>query len=191
MHSTPKIFAIAILAASLTACHKPNDTFNFPILSDEQFKCYYGKDGDEHGEHGEHHEEHGEEAKTGAFGEKITADGAITPEEFVAMMATKDSAEVKMTAKIHECCKKKGCWMDVELTEGKMMTVRFKDYGFFVPKNADGQTAIIQGMARKEVESVEWLKEKAKDAGKTKEEIAAIKEPVTNLTFEAVGVIIK
>jgi hypothetical protein len=111
--------------------------------------------------------------------------------DFVSHMANKDSSSVKLSATIHQVCQKKGCWMDVELTEGNTMTVTFKDYAFFVPKDASGKTAIIEGIARKEVETVAWLKEKAKDEGKSKAEIAAIKDPVTKVTFEAAGVIIK
>jgi hypothetical protein len=38
---------------------------------------------------------------------------------------------------------------------------------------------------------VETLRHYAEDEGKSKEEIAAITEPVTEYTFEAVGVIIR
>ena len=107
------------------------------------------------------------------------------------MMRTQDSAKVKVSAKITEVCQKKGCWMDVELAEGKLMTVRFKDYGFFVPKDCAGKTTVIDGMVRREVATVEWLKHKAQDAGKTKEKISAITQPDTSLSFEAYGVIIK
>lgn len=125
------------------------------------------------------------------FGDTITENGAITGNDLVTMMRTKDSANVKVTTKITEVCQKKGCWMDVELADGKTMTVRFKDYGFFVPKDAAGKTTVIDGMVRREVESVEWLKHKAEDAGKTKEEIDAITQADTTLSFEAYGVIIK
>lgn len=125
------------------------------------------------------------------FGDTITESGAITGGELLTMMKDKDSANVKLNAKISEVCQKKGCWMDVELTDGKLMTVRFKDYGFFVPKDAAGKETVIEGTVRREIETVEWLKHKAEDAGKTKEEIDAITQPDTTLSFEAFGVIIK
>jgi hypothetical protein len=81
--------------------------------------------------------------------------------------------------------------MDLDLENGETMTVRFKDYGFFVPKDADGRIAIIEGWAKKDTTSVELLRHYAEDAGKTKEEIEAITEPEIGYSFEAKGVIIK
>lgn len=126
-----------------------------------------------------------------SFGEKITEDGSIPASELVSYMKGKDSAEVKVKATIKECCQKKGCWMDVELGNGEIMTVKFKDYAFFVPKDAAGKTTIIEGVVRKEVADVEWLKHKAQDAGKSQEEIDAITSPEESYSFEAKGVIIR
>ncbi|MBE2247392.1 MAG: DUF4920 domain-containing protein [Candidatus Competibacteraceae bacterium] len=125
------------------------------------------------------------------FGDSISPDGAINVEEMIAMMNEKDSAEVKVSSTIVDVCQKKGCWMDLALPNDDYMTVKFKDYEFFVPKDAEGKTAIIEGIVRKEVETVEWLKHKAEDAGQSQEEIDAITEPKTSFTFEASGVIIK
>lgn len=125
------------------------------------------------------------------FGDTISDEGAIDGANLISMMRNQDSANVKVKAKISEVCQKKGCWMDVELAEGKLMTVRFKDYGFFVPKDAGGKETVIEGTVRREIQTVEWLKHKAEDAGKTKEEIDAITQPDTSLSFEAFGVIIK
>lgn len=132
-----------------------------------------------------------EDSPTGYFGEKITEDGAIDASELLTMLKEGDSVFVKVRGKINECCQKKGCWMDVDLGNGKSMVVRFKDYEFFVPKNSAGYTAIMEGYAKLEVQDVEWLRHKAQDAGKSAEEIAAITEPETSITFMANGVIIK
>jgi hypothetical protein len=70
------------------------------------------------------------------------------------------------------------------------MMVRFKDYGFFVPKDCNGKTAIMNGVAYKEVVSVDMLRHYAEDAGKSKEEIMKITTPETRLSFEADGVMI-
>ena len=48
-----------------------------------------------------------------------------------------DSIAVKFQSNIKEVCKKKGCWMQMDLTDDKQSFVKFKDYGFFVPLNAD------------------------------------------------------
>ncbi len=128
---------------------------------------------------------------TGFFGEKITDEGAIDASELLTMLQEGDSVFVKVRGTINECCQKKGCWMDVDLGNGKSMVVRFKDYEFFVPKNAAGYTAIMEGYAKLEVQDLDWLRHKAHDAGKSEEEIAAITEPETSITFMANGVIIK
>lgn len=132
-----------------------------------------------------------DDSPTGFFGEKITADGAIDASELLTMLQDGDSVFVKVRGTINECCQKKGCWMDVDLGNGQTMIVRFKDYEFFVPKNAAGHTAIMEGYARVEVQDVEWLRHKAHDAGKTEAEIAAITEPEKSITFMANGVIIQ
>jgi recombinational DNA repair ATPase RecF len=81
--------------------------------------------------------------------------------------------------------------MQLDLGNGQKMRVKFKDYAFFVPKNAAGKTAIIEGVAFKETIDVATLRHYAEDAGKSKEEIAKITQPREEINFEAKGVIIK
>ena len=108
------------------------------------------------------------------FGEEITPDNAMAATELSAALKGKDSLNVKVEGTINACCQTKGCWMDVDLGNGESMIVKFKDYGFFVPKNSSGSTAVLEGVAKVETQSVDWLKHKAEDAGKTQEEIDAI-----------------
>ncbi len=126
------------------------------------------------------------------YGDTITADGALTAEAFRSKIAGADSVPVKLEAKINETCKMKGCWMTVDLGNGEEMRVKFKDYGFFVPKEgANGKVAIMEGFAFTDTISVDHLRHLAEDAGKTADEIAAISEPEIGVNFEATGVIIK
>ncbi|MBT8296250.1 MAG: DUF4920 domain-containing protein, partial [Gramella sp.] len=69
--------------------------------------------------------------------------------------------------------------------------VKFKDYGFFVPKDIEGSEVIVEGIAFIEETSVEDRKHLAKDAGKTSEEIDNITEPSRTFGFLAHGVLIK
>jgi hypothetical protein len=138
----------------------------------------------------ENTEELSDEPLTGFFGEPITADDAISVQDFKKMIASGDSVQVKLAANINSTCRKKGCWMRVDLEDGEEMLVRFKDYGFFVPKNADGFKTVMEGVAKKTTVTVDELKHYAEDAGKSAEEIAAITEPETKYTFEATGVIV-
>lgn len=125
------------------------------------------------------------------FGDKITAENATPIADLKTLMGDKTELPVKIQASVDAVCQKKGCWMDLKTAEGETMRVTFKDYGFFVPKDAAGKEAIVEGVAKIEETSVADLKEYAKDAGKSKEEIEAIKEPKKELVFEASGVILK
>src|SRR5690606_35896165 len=116
----------------------------------------------------------------------ITADGAIEPQECLRQMVGKDSLKIKDRATIKEACKKKGCWMTLDMGEGEEMLVRFRDYGFFVPtEGVDGKTVIIDGIAHTDTVSVAELRHLAEDANKSKEEIEAITEPEIGVNFEA------
>ena len=123
---------------------------------------------------------------------KMTTEGVISGEELIKLLETQDSALVKVEGVILEVCSKKGCWMDVNLGGEETLFVRFMDYGFFMPLDAAGTTAIIEGMAKIEVQTVRWLKHKAEDAGETQEVIDAIIKPTIAYSIsEATGVILK
>ena len=99
-----------------------------------------------------------------------------------------DTIQMTFMSKVNSVCKEKGCWMRLELPDGSETLVSFKDYGFFVPKDIENQTAIVNGKAFVKETSVEELKHYAKDAGKSEEEIATITEPKLTYSFEADGV---
>lgn len=132
-----------------------------------------------------------EQGKLEFFGEKITEEGAKPIDSLKAMMGSDTLLNCKLEGKIDAVCQKKGCWMELKGTNGDIVRVTFKDYGFFMPLDASGRTAIVDGKAKVEVTSVQDLKEYAKDDGQSKEAIEAIKEPLKELVFEAHGVIIK
>lgn len=123
------------------------------------------------------------------FGEGISLDEVMPVNDFMAQLTANDSIEnVLISGTINSCCQKKGCWMKVDIGEGREMMVRFKDYGFFMPMDCSGSTARLQGRAFKETLSVDDLRHYAEDAGKTPEEIAAITQPEVRYSFEASGV---
>jgi hypothetical protein len=129
-----------------------------------------------------------------AFGAKFTADKVLTKEEMLKRyksLKAGDTLNIKFVSTIKEVCKKKGCWMSIDLDEKETSFVRFKDYGFFVPLNADGSEAIMNGRAYLDVISVAQLKHYAKDGGKSQEEINKITEPKITYAFQADGVLIK
>ncbi|MCR9264602.1 MAG: DUF4920 domain-containing protein [Flavobacteriaceae bacterium] len=106
-------------------------------------------------------------------------------------LTAKDSLQTQLSGEIKEVCQAKGCWMKVEIAPQEEVFVRFKDYGFFVPKDAADKKVFMQGMAFLEEMSVDDQKHYAKDSGASEEEINQIKEPKRILRFEAEGVLIK
>ena len=93
---------------------------------------------------------------------------------------------------ITQTCAKKGCWMNVKMAEGDTMMVRFKDYGFFVPKEgAEDLRTVMHGVAKMDTISVDLLRHYAEDAGETEDIIMEITEPRFILEFIADGVLIE
>lgn len=129
-----------------------------------------------------------------SFGVKIVADEALTSEEMLEKykaLKPGDTIDAKFKSTIKEVCKEKGCWMSMQLAGDKSAFVKFKDYGFFVPKNADNSEAIISGKAFVESISVDDLRHYAKDGGKSDAEVAQITAPEVKYAFRADGVLIK
>ncbi len=128
------------------------------------------------------------------FGDSISSDKAISNEDMLVQyykLKPGDTLNIKFKSKIKNVCQKKGCWMTLELPSGKEAFVKFKDYAFFVPKNAQNEDVIVNGKAFVSIESVEELKHYAKDEGKSQAAIDSIVAPKTNYSFMADGVLIK
>ncbi|WP_029035292.1 DUF4920 domain-containing protein [Salinimicrobium terrae] len=102
-----------------------------------------------------------------------------------------DTLNVTFKADVASVCKKKGCWMNVALEDGREVMVKFKDYAFFVPKDIENREVIMEGKAYVTEMSVEDRQHYAEDAGKTVEEVKAINTPAVTLSFLADGVKIK
>ncbi|GAA4815855.1 DUF4920 domain-containing protein [Litoribaculum gwangyangense] len=135
-----------------------------------------------------------EEISYASVGKEILKDDAITSSAMASHYKTMkigDSIDTKMIAKVTDVCQAKGCWMTLNLEDGNEVMVKFKDYGFFVPKDIAGKEVIINGKAFVNEVPVEELRHYAEDAGKSKEEIAQITESKKTYSFEADGVLIK
>jgi hypothetical protein len=125
------------------------------------------------------------------FGESISTKGAMNYNDFLAKFTGKEKMDVKVKGTVTSVCQMKGCW--ITLNDGKgspEVFVKFKDYGFFLPKDIAGREVVMEGYAFKEVTAVEELKHMAEDAGKTQAEIDAIKQPKEELKFMASGVVL-
>jgi hypothetical protein len=129
-----------------------------------------------------------------SFGDKIDANNALTTSEMTKEyqnLAVADTLTTKFSATVVEVCKSKGCWMKLKLDDGTEAMVKFKDYGFFMPKDIDGKEVIVNGKAFIEAMSVDEQRHYAEDGGESAEAIAAITEPKKTMRFDADGVLIK
>ena len=128
-------------------------------------------------------------AKGVSYGAGAVQEGAISVNELPKHL--KDNKyNGSITGKVVEVCQEKGCWMKIEKSNGDKMMVKFKDYGFFMPKDIMGKEVVLDGEVVEKEVSVKQLQHYAKDAGKSEEEIKKIKEPKRELQFIAKGVLV-
>ena len=125
------------------------------------------------------------------YGEKIDLEEIENYKKDKNFLLSNSEKNIKIQGKILSTCPMKGCWMKIGV-ENDTVLVRFKDYGFFVPKTgSQGKSTVIKGKLSIDTISIKQLKHYAEDAGKSKEEIALINRPEITLSFLADGVIIK
>lgn len=136
-------------------------------------------------------EQTSQEIIAGVYGADVNENNITNTSEMVSIVEEQGTFEGKIIGEIDEVCSSKGCWLTMELPNGKRMRVTFKDYEFFVPKNSQGYPVILEGVATLTETDVETQRHYAEDAGKPADEIAKITEPKREITFEAVGVKIK
>lgn len=124
------------------------------------------------------------------FGEKIDNSELQSMGDIYKELQKKETINTKIEGTIVDVCSVKGCWMNISDGEGHDFFVKFKDYGFFMPKDAAGQKVVARGMAYIERVSVDELRHYAEDAGKNKEEIAKITASELSYHFLADGIIL-
>ncbi|MDB5221695.1 MAG: hypothetical protein JWN83_362 [Chitinophagaceae bacterium] len=123
------------------------------------------------------------------FGIATTEKDAVNASELSSVLNSKEPKEIKVKGKVVEVCKAEGCWLRMETAGGTMM-IRMKDHKFFVPVSMQGKTIVADGTATLKETSVGMLKHYAEDAGKSKKEIAAIKEPKKEIVLQAKGILV-
>ncbi len=126
------------------------------------------------------------------FGEKTTADDAITVDQLFAIMKTQEKnkeLKIKLKGVVTEVCKMEGCWIKVQSPDGSMM-VKMKDHTFMVPVILNGKNIVINGIANEKLTTVEQLRHFAEDAGKSKKEIARITEAKREIIVQAKGILV-
>ncbi len=108
-----------------------------------------------------------------SFGEPISSD---LVQEAALDNLNDTPKHVKFEAEIAEVCQMKGCWMTLKDETGKSVRVTFKDYGFFVPKDASGRKVIIEGVASVSDLDEATAKHYAEDAGVEFDESKTLRE---------------
>ncbi|WOI23829.1 DUF4920 domain-containing protein [Nonlabens ulvanivorans] len=129
-----------------------------------------------------------------SYGEKIDASDAIEAVKlgsFYEGMKEGDTMQVKVKGMIQEVCVNKGCWIKFPVNDTESAFVKFKDYGFFLPKNGTDKEVILRGKAYKSVTPKDELIHYAQDAGESEEEIAKITEDKVTYAFMADGALVE
>jgi len=125
-----------------------------------------------------------------AFGELFDSSQVNNYVDEKELLLKNPQDKVRLRGKILSTCPMKGCWMRMSVEQDTIL-VRFKDYGFFVPKSgAEGKSAIVNGNISVDTLSVAQLRHYAEDAGKPKNEVMAIVNPEITISFLADGVLI-
>jgi len=104
----------------------------------------------------------------------------------------KDSAtqdEVIIAGQVKEVCQKSGCWLMLPSSRHGNIRVRFKDYGFKVPKGLKGKRIVLKGTLREKWVSAANIRHYMRDAGSTPEEIAQVKKPQKRFQITASGIL--
>jgi hypothetical protein len=116
-------------------------------------------------------------------------DAAIGLADLVANAKDHTGKQVRLTGKIDSVCKAKGCWMI--LADGPhQVRITFRDYGFFMPKDCEGRTAILDGRFEVKEVPVAEVKHYLEDAGRH-DEAAKVTEPRQEFRVVADGVALR
>ena len=110
--------------------------------------------------------------KTLHCGAAFTVQDRITMDALMSDAKTYANKNVRVDGTISAVCRKKGCWMTLG-GKDKLARARvtFKNYAFFVPLDAGGGTASIEGIVELKTMSEAERAHLAEDAGKKIDEI--------------------
>ena len=118
------------------------------------------------------------------FGEGITSHQHVAFAQVMKMPERFVGKTIVVRAPVAQVCQKKGCWMI--LGEGPdPVRVLFEDYAFFMPKDAAGRVAYVQGVLSQVEVPEDVARHYAEDAGEDPDEIRG---PQEGLEITATGV---
>lgn len=122
------------------------------------------------------------------YGASVKTRKALKVNEMKSGVENSGTWQGVVTGSVKQVCKAEGCWLKLDDGSKDGIMVKMKDHSFLVPKDIEGKTVYVYGKAIRKTTSVKELQHYAEDAGKTKEEIAAITSPKVEIQIEALGV---
>ena len=167
-----KILMIILATTAFVACKEEIKEDQVPAVNDEQV----------------------EEVAYMSYGERIDPTSAIEAAKLGAFyegMKAGDTMQVTVKGMIQDVCVNKGCWIKMPVNNTETAFVKFKDYGFFLPKNGTDKEVVLRGKAYKSITPKEELIHYAEDAGDSKEDIAKITEDKVTYAFMADGALVE
>lgn len=123
-----------------------------------------------------------------SFGEKVEFAGAADATRIPSLLENANEKEIKIIGNIVDVCQSSGCWLDLDIGNNQTIHVTFKDEAFVIPKDVAGKVALLDGIATKEILSVDLLKKMAAENGLSQSEIDKITEPGLEYSYEAKGI---
>jgi uncharacterized protein DUF4920 len=84
-------------------------------------------------------------AASGKFGAPLGDSPKVTLADLVKDPAAWSGKTVRTEGVVSAVCQGKGCWMTLKSGD-QSVRVTFKDYGFFVPIDSAGATAVMEGV---------------------------------------------
>jgi hypothetical protein len=85
-------------------------------------------------------------ATVSAVGAPVPAGAAVPVAQVIASPEKYAGKPILVEGRVRAACQKRGCWMEIGAADGgPACRVRFKDYGFFVPKDSAGADARLAG----------------------------------------------
>ncbi len=88
------------------------------------------------------------------FGAGLTLEQPTPLADVLAKPERYAEQRVLIHGRLTDVCQRKGCWTVIQ-DHGAQVRVRFKDYGFFLPKDSTGREALVEGVVTIETLSEE------------------------------------
>ena len=136
----------------------------------------------------EAHEKEKVQAAKGIVYGKVAEEKNVVAVDELKSKLVDNKFEGQVKGKVVEVCQAEGCWIRIQRNDGSSMMVRAKDHAFLMPANIVGHTVVIEGAAHVKEVTEAQRRHYAEDAGKSKEEIEAIKGSAKDVEFAAKGV---